>query len=79
MTALLTRLANMKTDLNIWLDRLSNWQFVAAIGGTLVLGLVVEGCILLLVDGHLNVRPFVTTGVLETVVFTSLMAWKRWK
>jgi hypothetical protein len=29
MKALLIRLATMKADLNIWFDRLSNWQFVA--------------------------------------------------
>jgi hypothetical protein len=79
MTALLTRLASMRTDLGIWLDRLSNWQFVAALGGTLVLGFVIAGCVLFLIDGNLNVRTSVTTGVLLAVVTTSGTAWRRWR
>jgi hypothetical protein len=73
---LLTRLANAMTDFNMWVDRLSNWQFVAAVASANVLGLVVGGFLL---GPVVALRPLVTFGVIETVGGTSIVAWRRWK
>ena len=75
---MLTRLATVMTDFNIWLDRLSNWQFVATAASINVLGLVALGFLLVLTGG-VALRGFVITGVIETVGATSIMAWRRWK
>jgi hypothetical protein len=77
MTALRTRLANMMADLNIWLDRLSGWQFAAVVASINVLADVVAGCLLALTVKHANLSVFITSSVTETVVITGLFAWRR--
>jgi hypothetical protein len=67
------------TIVNMWLDRLSNWQFVVVVASCLVLGFVVEGCVNVLVTGHLNLSFFVIFGVVYTVALTSGAAWSRWR
>ena len=79
MKALLTRLANMKTDLNIWFDRLSNWQFVAVAAAVSLCAIVVSDCVAALAIGHANLSADVGYDVAFTAVFTALLAWKRWK
>ena len=74
--ALLTRLDNVMTDFNLWVERLSNWQFVAAVASANVLGFVVVGFLL---GPVVTLRPLVTFGVIETVGSTSILAWRRWK
>ena len=74
---MLTRLANMSTDFNIWLDRLSNWQFVAVAASINVLSCAVAGCFVVLALGQVNLRSSVISGVLEAVAFTSVFAWRR--
>jgi hypothetical protein len=32
-----------------------------------------------LADGRIGLRVLITTGVFQTVLLTSAMAWKRWK
>jgi hypothetical protein len=77
---LLTHLANLMTDFNLWLDRLSNWQFVAAVASVNVVGLVVAGFLLELTAGPaVALRPLVTLGVIETVGSTGVLSWRRWK
>jgi len=78
--ALLTRLANVMTDFNLWVDRLSNWQFVAALASANILGLVIAGFLLELTPGPVvALRPLVIFGVIETLGGTSIVAWRRWK
>jgi hypothetical protein len=75
---LLTRLANVMTVFNIWVDRLSNGQFVAAAASANVLGVVIAGLLLELTAGPVvALRPLVTFGVIETVGCTSILAWRR--
>ncbi|HEY0716250.1 MAG TPA: hypothetical protein VGD68_01435 [Streptosporangiaceae bacterium] len=62
-----------------WLDRLSNWQFVAVVASAEILALTVEAGVFLLVTGHVRLRFCIPSGVLITVVFTATQAWKRWK
>jgi hypothetical protein len=69
----------MRADFNIWLDRLSNWQFVAVVASINVLSFAVAGCVVGLALGHVNLRSTVVSGVLEAVAFTSIFAWRRWK
>ena len=77
---MLTRLANVMTVFNIWVDRLSNGQFVAAAASANVLGVVIAGLLLELTAGPVvALRPLVTFGVIETVGCTSILAWRRWK
>ena len=68
----------MVTDWNIWLERLSNWQFVAAMVGVNVVVYAVVACVLGLTT-DLDLRSFITLGVAETAGLTGLFAWKRWK
>ena len=75
---MLTRLANVMTDFNIWVDQLSNGQFVAAAASANVLGVVIAGLLLELTAGPVvALRPLVTFGVIETVGCTSILAWRR--
>jgi hypothetical protein len=78
MTALRTRLADMMADLNIWLDRLSNWQSVAAVASINVLAYVVAGCVLGLTT-NVNLTVFITSGVTQIVLLTGIFAWRRWR
>jgi len=79
MKALLTRLSNRMTDLNIWFDRLSNWQFVAAAAAT-ALGVVVAiDCVVALATGHANLLSNVFYDVAFTAAMTAFLAWKRWR
>jgi hypothetical protein len=59
------------------LERLSNWQFVAAVASINVLAFVVAGLVLDLTVKHFNLEFLITSGVTETVVMTSLFAWRR--
>jgi hypothetical protein len=79
MKALLTRLANMMTDLNIWFARLSNWQFVAAAAAVELCVLVVFDCVVALTTGHANLSFNIFYDVVFAAVFTALLACKRWK
>jgi hypothetical protein len=79
MKALLTRLANMKTDLNIWLDRLSNWQFVAVAAAILLCAIVVGDWVVALATGHANLSADLGSDVAFTAVSTAFLAWKRWR
>lgn len=62
-----------------WLDGLSNWQFVVVFASCLVLGFAIAICVEALITGHVNLSVLVGFGVIYTVVFTSLSAWKRWR
>jgi hypothetical protein len=62
-----------------WLDRFSNWQFVAVVASFMILVLIVEACVFLFVTGHVDLRLFITIGVGFTAPFTGVQAWKRWK
>ncbi len=79
MRALLTRLVNMKTDLNIWFDRLSNWQFVAVLASIFILCCAAGAGVSDLAGSHVNLRYTIPGDVLFTVAFTAVAAWKRWK
>jgi hypothetical protein len=79
MTALLTRLANMRTDLNIWFDRLSNWQFVAVAAPITFCIIVVTDYAVTLATGYGNVSLNISFDLAFTVIFTAFMAWRRWK
>ena len=76
---MLTRLATVMTDFNIWLDRLSNWQFVAVVVSVNVVAYALGLWALELTSKHVNLRTFATFAVLETALQTVLMAWKRWR
>ena len=65
--------------MNRWLDQLSNWQYVAVVAGFLIASFIVEAIVFLIVTGHVDLRFFITFGVLDTAAFTSASAWKRWK
>ena len=69
----------MMMTVNVWLDRLSNWQFVVVAATCLVVSFAVAGGIVRLVTGHLNLSFLVPYGVIYTVLITSGLAWRRWK
>lgn len=78
MTALPTRLANARTDFSIWLERCSNWQYVAATASINVVAYAVGACVVDLAT-NFNLTTFLTSGVIEAVLLTSFLAWRRWK
>jgi hypothetical protein len=78
MTPLRTRLADMWADWHIWLDRRSNWQFVAFMAIVNVVVYVVVAFVPGLSD-YVSLRTFITTGVLDTIAFTAFFAWRRWR
>ena len=69
----------MMLTVNMWLERLSNWQFVVVAATCLVVSFAVAGGVLLLVTGHLNFSFFIPFGVIYTVLMTGGLAWKRWR
>jgi len=73
------RVPDMMMTVNMWLDRLSNWQFVVVAATCLVVSLAAVGCVLQLVTGHVNLSFLVPFGVVYTVLMTSGLAWKRWR
>lgn len=79
MKALLTPLANMMTDLNIWFERLSNWQFVAAAAAVTLSVVAVIDCVVALATGHANLSFNIFYDVVFTAASTAFLAWKRWK
>lgn len=62
-----------------WLDRLSNWQFVAVVASFYILCYAAYGGVSELAGWHVSLRYLVPQAVLPTVVLTGGMAWKRWK
>ncbi len=73
------RVPDMMMTVNMWLERLSNWQFVVVAATCLAVSFAVVGGGLLLVTGHVNLSFFIAFGVMYTVLTTSLLAWKRWR
>ncbi len=71
---MLTRLANMKTDLNMWFERLSNWQFVAAQAAVTLCVVVVIDCVVALATGHTNLSSNIFYDVMFTAAFTAFLA-----
>ena len=64
--------------MNRWVERLSNWQFVAALAGTMILAFAVGGLVLALTIG-LNIRAFSLSSAVITAAATGAQAWRRWK
>jgi len=62
-----------------WFERLSNWQFVAALATVLILAIAIVDCITALIFRQLDLTFLVTSGVLWTVAVTSVRAWARWR
>jgi hypothetical protein len=69
----------MMADFNIWLGRLSNWQFVAVVIGLGVLIFAFADGVDVLISGQFDLRSSITTGVLDVAILAGLSAWKRWK
>lgn len=65
--------------LNRWLERLSNWQYVAFTASLFIVVLAIGACFIRLATGHLNVSYQIGYIVVFTVFYTSISAWKRWK
>jgi hypothetical protein len=77
-TALPTHLATMRIDFSIWLEQCSNWQLVAATACINVLAYAVGACVVDLIL-NFNLTTFLTSAVIQTVLLTSFLAWRRWK
>jgi hypothetical protein len=69
----------MMMTVNMWLERLSNWQFVVVAATCLVVSFAVAAGVVQLVTGHVNLSFLVPCGVIYTVLITSGLAWKRWR
>jgi hypothetical protein len=73
------RVPDMILTVNMWLERLSNWQFVVVAATCLVVSFAVAAGVVRLVTGHLNLSFLVPCAVIYTVLITSGLAWKRWR
>ena len=69
----------MRTDLNIWFDRLSNWQFAAAAAPITFCIIAVTDYVVALATGYGSLSLNISSDLAFTVVFTAFMAWRRWK
>jgi hypothetical protein len=62
-----------------WVERRSNWQFVAVSAGIMLCVLVAMDCVMVLVTGRITLGSFIFYDVVFTALFTAFQAWKRWR
>ena len=62
-----------------WVERLSNWQFVAVFGGITLCVFAAVECVMALITGRITLGSFIFYDVVFTVLFTAFHAWRRWK
>ena len=62
-----------------WVERLSNWQFVAVSAGITLCVLAAVDCVMALVTGRINLGSFIFFDVVFTAGSTAFQAWRRWK
>jgi hypothetical protein len=63
----------------MWVERLSNWQFVAVFAAITLCVLAAMDCVMALVTGRVTLGSFIFFDVVFTALFTAFMAWRRWK
>jgi hypothetical protein len=62
-----------------WVERLSNWQFVAVFGGITLCVFAAIDCVMALITGRVNLGSSIFSGMVCTALFTAFQAWRRWK
>ena len=62
-----------------WVDRLSNWQFVAVAAGVLMLAAVLIHCVVSLAFDGTHISVFTDDELGWAVTTTIVLAWARWK
>ena len=63
----------------MWVERLSNWQFVAVSAAVILCVLAAMDCLMALVTGRVTLGSFIFYDVVFAALFTAFMAWRRWK
>lgn len=68
-----------RLDCRSWLDRLSNWQFVAVASAVLMLAAVLVHCVVSLAFLGTHFSVYSDDELYWTIATTIFLAWLRWK
>jgi hypothetical protein len=62
-----------------WVERLSNWQFVAVSAGITLCVFAAVDWVMAPITGRITLGSFIFDDVVFTALCTAFQAWRRWK